>query len=366
MSLELECHGYGDRPIWMDSGPLQKAQALKVKNAVSRNNFHRKKRRSECPDSERSADMDIAQEGMSSNSEGHSNYSTDRAHPYGTGWDIEVQANGPSDEPQFWNMDLDMNFFDKNICMGVSEENLLATESYFNIPRWANEKEADDELASHCGQKVLPLPVYRHYDGAGSKSTITAVSPNHQSAGEQPYFAPEDGMHTGENNAARIGWPRSSRTTPGPLVNHTHAVKEASVFDVSSREPLLRQDKEDMLLLYYLDEVFYAQYPLYNAPNKRFRNWLFSIIRRVPSVYHATLALSECHLESTIENYTTTKKKGDKDYYTLALQEVELKVKECSSLSGGAQLVNSLESLACILQILSYEVSTTYCYILTC
>ena len=366
VSLELECHGYGDRPLWMDSGPLQKEQALKVKRAVSRNNSQRRKRRLGCQDSERRLEMDIAHEEMSSNSEAPSNYSADRAQLRETGWDVEVQANVPPNEAQFhiWNMNLDMNLFDKDISMAFPEENLFTAQSFFNNPGWANKKGVDDELTNSSGQKGLSLPVNRDYDETGPKSILTPKISNLQkAAGEQRSGVPEEEKFAGENNTSGVGWSRGSKIATGPLLDDTTAMREAAVFDYYLEEPtLLRQDKEDMLLLHYLDEIFYTQYPFYSNPHKQFRSWLFSIIRRVPSVYHATLALSECHMESITANCRITTKPKEKDYYTLALHEVEVKVRECSSLSGRARLVQSLENLACISQILFYEVSTTYNY----
>ncbi|KAH8812836.1 fungal-specific transcription factor domain-containing protein, partial [Xylogone sp. PMI_703] len=45
ISLELECHGYGPRPEWMDRGVLQREQAFKVKRILSQTISNRRKRR---------------------------------------------------------------------------------------------------------------------------------------------------------------------------------------------------------------------------------------------------------------------------------------------------------------------------------
>src|ERR1700712_2583122 len=51
ISLKLDCYGYGTRPVWMDNGPLQRQQALRVKNIVGQNNPKRRKRQKLLPPS---------------------------------------------------------------------------------------------------------------------------------------------------------------------------------------------------------------------------------------------------------------------------------------------------------------------------
>lgn len=46
-SLELQCHGYGEQPIWMDRGSKQKAEAIKIKQMVAE--VRRRRRRRESP-----------------------------------------------------------------------------------------------------------------------------------------------------------------------------------------------------------------------------------------------------------------------------------------------------------------------------
>lgn len=64
-------------------------------------------------------------------------------------------------------------------------------------------------------------------------------------------------------------------------------------------ESVISEDPEDPLIMHYLDEVFYVQYPFYHACERQNRGWLFSILKRSPSAYHTSLALSEHHLLST-------------------------------------------------------------------
>ncbi|OBT40316.1 hypothetical protein VE00_10424 [Pseudogymnoascus sp. WSF 3629] len=120
-------------------------------------------------------------------------------------------------------------------------------------------------------------------------------------------------------------------------------------------------ETEDMLFMHYLDQVFYIQYPFFDAHKKQKRGWLLSILKGVKSAYHASLALSEHHLLSTqfrnSETTTSLMKLRSKDsYYYLANQEMELSVGGSSWWDESIRLVRSIECLACILQLLFLEI----------
>lgn len=120
-------------------------------------------------------------------------------------------------------------------------------------------------------------------------------------------------------------------------------------------------DVEDTLFMYYLDEVFHIQYPFYQSSKRLGRGWLFSILRRVKSAYHASLALSEYHLYLTRSHYSNIcnvsynlRAKGG--HYDLALQEMQLCLAQSHIWSGTTGLIRSVEALTAILQLLFWEV----------
>jgi len=122
-------------------------------------------------------------------------------------------------------------------------------------------------------------------------------------------------------------------------------------------------ETEDMLFMHYLDQVFYIQYPFFDAHEKQKRGWLLSILKGVKSAYHASLALSEHHLLSVqfrnSETTTSFMKLRSKDsHYYLANQEMELIFGGSSRWDESIRRVRSLECLACILQLLFLEVDT--------
>jgi hypothetical protein len=56
---------------------------------------------------------------------------------------------------------------------------------------------------------------------------------------------------------------------------------------------LCQRSWEGALFMHYLDHVFYIQFPFYNStPTNAGRGWLFQLLMRDKSVYHAALALS--------------------------------------------------------------------------
>jgi len=144
--------------------------------------------------------------------------------------------------------------------------------------------------------------------------------------------------------------------------------KEATSYDLvgsSSQDSTMSGDTEDTLFMYYLDQVFYVQYPFYHSQNRQGRGWLFSILRRVKSAYHAALALSERHLLSTPSrnNDITTslvQLRTQNGHYDLAIQETQNMVNGSYTSNGRARLNYSIEVLTSLLQLLFCEVRIIY------
>ncbi|KAK9326943.1 hypothetical protein V1520DRAFT_376242 [Lipomyces starkeyi] len=93
-------------------------------------------------------------------------------------------------------------------------------------------------------------------------------------------------------------------------------------------DSILNGGAADALLMHYLDEAFYIQYPFYHSNGRQGRGWLFSILRRDKSAYYAAVALSECHILSTVPPNTdiTTnlaQMRAKDGYYDLAFQGLE-------------------------------------------
>jgi hypothetical protein len=119
-------------------------------------------------------------------------------------------------------------------------------------------------------------------------------------------------------------------------------------------------DEGDILFMHYLDQVFHIQYPFYHSPTRQGRGWLFSILMRVKSAYHAALALSEHHRHSTLQNTGSPSSlshlRAKDGHYNLALREIQLLIGQSHTWTGTTGLICSIEALTCILQLLFWEV----------
>jgi hypothetical protein len=118
---------------------------------------------------------------------------------------------------------------------------------------------------------------------------------------------------------------------------------------------------EAELFMHYLDQVFYIQFPFYDASaTSKGRGWLFSLLGRVKPLYHAALALSQFHQDSLVPRNNANANKFDRlkckeEYYTLTLQELHLSTGG-SMCSRTTDLICTIEDLICVLQLLFFEV----------
>ncbi|KAH8800661.1 C6 transcription factor [Xylogone sp. PMI_703] len=294
ISLELECHGYGPRPEWMDNGILQRDQALKIKCIVSQTKY--KKGNRQQPSATRSLQDLSSGQGLLSTE----NLSSP-APPSSISTCQQLNKwNGTIDQDwsHFQLDEADLSSFIDPAWSTSSHNDILTTGSLFDldiytaISRSSTNKESEQDSSSSESSKGLLL--------FGSDSPI---------------------------------------------------IHEASMLD---------QDTEDALFMNYLDQVFYFQYPFYHSLSRHGRGWLFSILRRSKPAYHATLALSECHLLSTVPlsgDIPTSLVHTHANYgnYDLAFQEMRLMMEGCSTWNESTRLVHSLECLTSILQLLFCE-----------
>lgn len=121
--------------------------------------------------------------------------------------------------------------------------------------------------------------------------------------------------------------------------------------------PILRGDVEDILFMYYFDQVFYIYCPFYFPSTRHGRAWLFSILKRVRSAYHAALALSERHHSDPSLPVPAPSSRLRRGHYDMALQELQTSLTRSSAWSGNLGLPHNVEVLTTILHLLFYEAS---------
>jgi hypothetical protein len=344
--------------MWMDNGPLQREQARNIKRIVSQTGSKRRQQsmlRPSSPILDISLEMSTVSEGTFKASGTPSKYSPEGASLVEADGDTMVLRG----EAQFYAWNTDLQSFESGILSGSSEENLFITESFSNNREWESNICFDN---SQCvGNEALPSRVPKGSWVSEVKSIPTpSTSTVERGSGEWTYGMSREGMHPSANNASGAGWSWSGNLTPAQSLSTNKVVKEYSISAEYPTESVLYKEMEDKLLMHYLDEVFYIQYPFYNSLYKRSRGWLFSTIRRVRSVYYATLALSQQHIQSTEESFLLPTLSRKINYRDVAVREMELSLGEPSSWSGTPSLDRSVQCTTCILQNLFCEVRYTY------
>jgi hypothetical protein len=122
-------------------------------------------------------------------------------------------------------------------------------------------------------------------------------------------------------------------------------------------------EREASLLMQYLDHIFPLQFPFYKpSVSEGGRGWLLDLILRTRPLFHAVLSLKLCHMRSSqsLENLN----KCDPDiledtdkHHTLALSELRSHIDGLELSTGSANVARKIEVLACMLQLVSFEVS---------
>jgi hypothetical protein len=140
-----------------------------------------------------------------------------------------------------------------------------------------------------------------------------------------------------------------------PTTNYDHV-------GLSSQTTSPSGDTEDALFMYYLDEVFYIQYPFFHCQKKQGRGWLFAILRRVKSVYHAALALSERQILSSSSSRNSDiassliQLRAQNSHYDIAVQQMQVMINDTDASKSRGILLHNIEILMSMLQLFFFEV----------
>jgi len=346
VSLKITCYGYCDKPVWMDNGPLQREQASKIKRILSQNNSKQRKERIR----RTSSSLPYLHEETSSASVAPSNYPSKEAPSNGA--DCSTEMMGDGFDFQTWNMDL--SFFGMGYSATSSQGNLVTTESSSNNRHWENDIFVNNHLSSR--HDSMPSSVSGGFqDLEATLTRIPNTSTVQKDDGQSACGTSQNEMHLEAIGVSAADLLGSDPPTHAQGLSANEVVKEYPMFPAYLGQSVPGRGIDDDLFMHYLDEVFYVQYPFYNSHCKQSRGWLYSVLKRARSVYYATLALSERHIQSTAESVVLPTLSKKSNYHALASREMELSTRE-ASWSGTACQDRSVEGITCILQLLFFEV----------
>ncbi|GLA40430.1 hypothetical protein AnigIFM63309_008263 [Aspergillus niger] len=347
ISLDLECHGYGPRPYWMDNGTLQNEQASKFRQMVSQ--ARSRKRRQKLLLSTRPSARNTVYpffnvapdelQGLTrdSNVAAINNstlvYSTVPLHQLPT---PEGTSVFPEEDYTTFSKQLEWAHnpsSPSSSVEGILTPNVLETQEPGIV--WGDMMNSDD------------------FGLAMSKSSLSDLDDLMWSASlDSPHLQKEPTLSPD---------PTSLQPTSGTHMLAAATCGQTISWPGTPLDPIPGSRSEDELLMHYLDRVFYIQYPFYHTQDRQGRGWLLSLLRRIKPAYYASLALSELDLLSASlpksELPARLAQLRTKDgYHDLALQGMQRIMADSFSWNAQSQITHSLEGLVSILQLLYWEI----------
>ncbi|KAE9379910.1 hypothetical protein N431DRAFT_521727 [Stipitochalara longipes BDJ] len=384
--LELDCHGYGPKPLWMDQGILQKAQALEFKRIVRQTKSKRLRQRSLHP--AYSLQKSDGLQTDETSAEASPPFTPDR-ETTGT-----QTGNIFQDDKQFQIRASDISTFDNLVWNSPFDDtisssqhfliqggNLPATsKGYIPDPLAIDNSDMEMNMFSSQSQSTSTSPTGHEnnilWDNELSQRNIVSRKDPPSQERSLPQVNYENAFVFNEPVQYNSSYnqflrPRTLEETLG--LNPISRGRSSLVLEsfVHSASYQARQSPsslggitEDSLFMYYLDHIFHIQYPFYSSFNGQGRGWLFSILTRAKSAYHATLALSEHYQHRTkirslsiAESSDYLRAKGG--HYDLALREMHHSLENSDSWSRTGDLGQIIQVLTCILQLLFLELFTS-------
>jgi hypothetical protein len=353
VSLELECHGYGPKPEWMDRGAREKEKALKFKNLIHETKSRRRQGRLQL-----SSPVAI--------SSSLPNFPDGTADLYGD--------SGIVNEPLWYgsvhNTVLPVeSFFNQNdgtpvpcqhlphTITGTQKANIEPNSVSSESPEWTFESQFHP--SSECDDHDLSGTEVSRF--VQIEPSVEALIPLREpTTGEYHQRSFISRPLTSDNQADSSSSSSSSYTQNDSSPVSAH-VGQRALRPSDPADSIAFRDLEDTLFMHYLDRVFHIQYAFYHATGQHGRGWLFSILTRVKSAYHAAMALSEYHQFSECPRQSNadciiSELDARSTHYDLAVREMRISLAQHHTWSGTLLMARSIETLTCILLLLFWEV----------
>lgn len=124
---------------------------------------------------------------------------------------------------------------------------------------------------------------------------------------------------------------------------------------------------ESILLMHFLDVVFYLQYPMYKSSvHEGGRGWLLSLLLNTRPLYHAALALSAYHRGTILlaskrnANHAATLVEQER-HLAMCFSNFQIQIKNVHQFVRDKNPGECLGVLACVVQLIFLEVRIGFC-----
>jgi hypothetical protein len=344
-SLQLNCDGYGPRPYWMDRGDLQREQARKMKRIISqiKSDIREHKLLSTSQNVEPELDTLAAR-----------NIATSRLPPSDPTQETLLQSGlAPEHNLQLLSREGDLYTSSEPIWSEPLHSSNFSTEPFYDQTIGISiYNQRPSEASQRLSMSISPV-----IDERDSRNSIDVSRQNVQPEANMEAMVPLcdptlstfcSSVLSGYSNEADSSFLTQKNSSSG-FAYHISQPARLS-------HPILCGDVEDILFMYYFDHVFYVHCPFYFPTNQRGRGWLFSILKRFKSAYHAALALSEYHQSTLTQHNSSHPIRTRGGHYDLALQELQVSLARSSTWSENLGLAHNIQVLTSILHLLFYEV----------
>ncbi|RAL04001.1 Zn(II)2Cys6 transcription factor domain-containing protein, partial [Aspergillus ibericus CBS 121593] len=348
ISLDLECHGYGPRPFWMDNGAMQNEQASKFRHMVSQARSRKRRQKlllstlspSHNPGKDPNDCIQPIPSCMSLKDECHD---LPRDSDLATLNSLACSAPSPL-QPQSIPTTAGLSIF--------LEEDYATSSLFSKSMEWV--PSSFSPASSVEGLLLTPSLPELHEPGIVWGMASEDLGLTSKSAlpdlDDLMWSASLDGPHYQKEAPWTTDLINRKPTSDTHLLA-TVATCGPATWSTSPSDPTMGGRTEDELLMHYLDRAFYVQYPFYHTRDRQRRGWLLSLLRRVKPAYYASLALSERDLLSTSLSrgelrMRLTELRAKDGYYDLALQGMQRIIAGSFSWHAQTQLANI--STACI------------------
>ncbi|KAH8799118.1 fungal-specific transcription factor domain-containing protein [Xylogone sp. PMI_703] len=327
-SVGLCCDGYGSIPSWKDGGLKESRYLAMVKSRV-KENFRQK------------CQLRVRE----------------RRHTYSNSESHEQAIEGPVFS-QRANLPADGHSRDISSVRPTVDYNKQQSPDLVTDPIF------EQDIPHNVSHSMPIAKIFANYIMGGASMSDNI---------EEEYFnihADKSQDHTSTilQNKPTASISFSPLASPDPLPDDMDSDSASVIDTLSEGSRPLRSDileynlwkmnaRELELVMYYIDTVFYTQFPFYSpASVPERRGWLYGLLREIRPFYNACLSLSSyadalLHCEVEIEEVARLRESDE--YFSKATTELNKRLQ--SQLQDAAPSKDGIATAMCIIQLLSLE-----------